>query len=116
MMPFILRYKEILNDKDDILYNKKTQYSKELNLTIDIETRNPLIFSDLSLASTITMTKSGAEGPDKDNERRINNLMATATRTDTLKEVTDSDPSRLALGFATGTYTETKKEVTDQDR
>ncbi len=116
MVPFILRYKEILNDKDDILYNKKTQYSKELNLTIDIETGNPLIFSDPSLASTITMTKSGAEGPDKDNERRINSLMATATRTDTLEEVTDADPSRLTLSFATGTYTDTNKEVTDQDR
>lgn len=111
-----MRYKEFLNDKDDFLNSKKTLYSKKLNLTIDIESGNPLIFSETSLASTITMSKTGVEGPDKDNERRINSFMATATRTDTLQEVTDSNPSRLFLGIATGTYTETSKEVTDQDR
>ncbi|EMJ99132.1 hypothetical protein LEP1GSC192_0482 [Leptospira sp. B5-022] len=71
---------------------------------------------EVAQASTITHSKAGAESTDKDQEGRIQSMMATMTKTDANREASDSDPARITLGINTHTYTETNRETTDQDK
>ena len=113
MKALILNYKEKIEDKGNSVELENYEYDEGLNLTIQKKSKLPLVHYEESINSTITFSKTGAEQSDKDHA--INPLLATSSKTDTQKEVSDPDPSRFNALLATNTFTENGKEVTDKD-
>lgn len=113
MKVMILNYKEEIKEKDYSIDLDNFEYDQQLNLTIQKNSKIPLVHYTEIINSTTTFSKANLEQTDKDSA--MNPILSTMTKTDTQKEVTDPDPSRFNALLATSTYTEAK-EVTDKDK